>query len=421
MDWESFFFKRDNYESRRDLAYNNETFNLDKAAELFQRAGRPAERIPKIHVAGTNGKGSTCLYLEQIALTAGQTTGVFISPHVEHPGERFRINGHSASELQLAQAASFLKTCIPDKDRPTTFELLFLAALFLFERAGSSLVIVETGVGGRLDTTNIITPILSVITPIALDHMALLGKDLSSIASEKAGIIKPAIPLVQALQPPEADRILEERCRALESPRLIAHPHTVEEQGLAGTRLVRQCGDVFWTCMCGREQGENLELALVAAEQAGLVFEPARVEKRLETARLPARIEVFGEEPLLIVDGGHNPQALTRLGRLLRDVRRKRSIHVLCGMMSDKDCSANMKIIADWAERITTLRLPGPRSASAHELAALVPDGRATPVEGEIHELIHTFCTNLAPDTIGVLCGSFVLAGIGRSMLKGRS
>lgn len=415
MDWESFFFGRDNYESRRDLAYTSETFNLDKAAELFARAGNPAERIPKIHVAGTNGKGSTCLYLEQIALASGRRTGLFLSPHVEHPGERIRINGINADEAQLEQAATFLKNCIPDSTRPTTFELLFLAALFLFEEAGCDLVILETGVGGRLDTTNIIRPVVSVIAPIDLDHMALLGPDLASIAAEKAGIIKPGVPLVQAVQQPEADRILEATCARLAVPRLVARPQMVDEQGLAGTRLVRHNGDTFWTCMCGREQGDNLELALVAAQTAGLVFDHDMLAERLATARLPARIEVFGEQPPLVVDGAHNPQALARLGRLLASVRKGRTISVLCGMMADKDCTANMNIIAGWADRIVTLTLPGPRAATATALASLVPNGRATPAEDEPLNVIRTFRASLDPATIGVLCGSFVLAGMGRS------
>jgi len=417
MDWASFFFERDNYESRRDLAYTSETFNLDKAAELFGRAGNPAEGIPKIHVAGTNGKGSTCLYLEQIALASGRRTGLFLSPHVEHPGERIRTNGSNAGDAALGRAATFLKSHIPDSTRPTTFELLFLAALFLFEEAGCDLVILETGVGGRLDTTNIITPVVSVITPIDLDHMALLGPDLATIAAEKAGIIKPGVPLVQAVQPPEADRILDATCARLAVPRRVARPLRVDELGLAGTRLVRPDGTSFFTCMCGREQGDNLELALVAAQTAGLVVDQPGLAERLATARLPARIEVFGEQPPIVVDGGHNPQALARLGRVLESVRKGRSISVLCGMMADKDCAANMACIAGWADRIVTVDLPGARAATATQLASLVPDGRATSAEGETLDVIRAFCASLGPNTIGVLCGSFVLAGIGRRVV----
>ena len=382
-DWYTFFFARDNFESRRDIAYT-ENFNLEKARELYALAEEPSKNARFLHVAGTNGKGSTCFYLEQGLLAACTNearngsparAGLFMSPHVENAAERIRVQGQPVSGEEMRWAAEQLAERIPENARATAFEMLFLAALLLFEKHACSWVVLETGVGGRLDTTNIMTPEISVITPIALDHTALLGPDLPSIAREKAGIIKAGVPVVSARQTPEARDVLRARALDLGSPYYENAGYSIQELGFRGALLTRADGSKWQTKMPGAEQAANLDLALTALAILGIAPDPDAFKERLSREFLPARLEYCaGPQPFLI-DGAHNPQALERLAAFIARRRAEgivRECIVITAMMADKDIAGNMHILEDFAETLILTPLAYERAAGAEELLRYV-------------------------------------------------
>lgn len=415
-DWQSFFFDRNNFESRRDVVYSRENFNLEYARELVGRAGDPLDTRNVIHVAGTNGKGSTCFFIEQALLAAGERCGAFMSPHVSAVGERIRIMGQAADESSLAHAAALLEPLLRPDDKPTTFELLFLAALVLFREADLDWIVLETGVGGRLDTTNLCRPRLAVLTPIDIDHAALLGPTLADIAREKAGIIKPATPCLTARQEPVVRDILVSAARAVGAPLDTVDAIDAEELGFAGTRLRQSDGTKLVTRMPGREQAANLALALAAVERLGLKPDMARLGAALLDRTLPARIEVFPGSPTVIVDGAHNPQALRRLAGFLGRTAPKARVTAIVAMMADKDCAANMEIIGRFGAQCLVTALPSARAADPADLIRLAglspedicPDPRAALARAR---------TTTPADGIIVVCGSFVLAGCLRAEL----
>jgi dihydrofolate synthase/folylpolyglutamate synthase len=442
-DWYSFFFARENFESRRDLVYTNENFNLKKARELYALAGKPAARARFVHAAGTNGKGSVCFYIEQGLLSGylqgkAARVGLFMSPHVVSACERIRIQGCPVSEDEMRWAAACLAERIPDETRATSFEMLFLAALLLFEKHACDWIILETGIGGRLDTTNIITPEVSVVTPVALDHTALLGTTLPAIAREKAGIIKAGVPVASARQEACVREVILARCRELGAPYHESAAEGARELGFEGTLLIRADGSTWQTKMPGAEQAANLDLALTAldilrqkpasktrppaspqdighaesrlaecADQAVLASCPAAqahagsaapteinigseiiensaadaaalFKTRLLQNALPARLEYIPQTPPLLLDGAHNPQALRHLAAFIARRRAeglvKRCV-VITAMMADKDIAQNMRILAGIADTLILTALPLPRAASIDELEKHIPEG----------------------------------------------
>jgi len=306
-DWYTFFFARENFESRRDLAYTSENFKLEKARSLYRLAREPAKDARFLHAAGTNGKGSTCFFLEQ-GLLAGSLcaqsaapqpalgVGLFMSPHLESACERIRIQGHAVGEDDMRWAAARLALLIPSDAGGTCFEMLFLAALLIFEKHACSWIILETGIGGRLDATNIITPELCIITPIALDHTALLGTGLAAIAREKAGIIKAGVPTVSARQEPSAGEVIRARCLEVNAPYHESAGYSAHEFGFAGTLLTRADGTEWQTKMLGSEQAANLDLALTAL--ALLAPDSAEPQGGEQSARTDTRIAAANQPDL---------------------------------------------------------------------------------------------------------------------------
>lgn len=314
------------------VAYINEprwrhsSLGLERVSLLLERLGDPQRDFRVVHVAGTNGKGSTCAFVDAILRAAGLTVGLFTSPYIERFEERIRVNGADIAPDALLAATMLVRDAAAEVERvtgehPTEFELMFAVACVHFARARCDIAVIEVGLGGRLDATNVVVPELAVITRIGLDHTDILGDTLASIAQEKAGIIKEAVPVVSYPQDRDAMRAIEERCARLGCPLEIADFAELAVGGIdaqAGLRRFSYRGHAYATRLLALYQPENAAVAIDAAHALGV--SPEAVSEGIASATWPGRFEVLGHRPLVIVDGSHNPQGAEALASSLRDL-----------------------------------------------------------------------------------------------------
>ena len=311
---------------------------LERIRAVLDALGRPQDRLHFVHVAGTNGKGSVCAMLESGLRAAGRRTGLFTSPHLAEPTERIRIDGEPVSAELFAGAFDRVHACVESLlargviDLHTTyFETVTAMALTVFAEERVDIVVLEVGLGGRLDATNIVIPDLAVITPIDFDHEAYLGKSLDSIAREKAGILKPGVPAVFARQRPEAARVLEAR---LIDARWSEHwPVRQLEVDARGSGF--QLENLRIRCpLAGEHQAENAVTAVLALLRLGVP--DAAIESGIAAARWPGRLECVSENPEIILDGAHNPAGARALAAYIQRFYAKARIRLIFGAMRDK-------------------------------------------------------------------------------------
>ncbi|MDE8702231.1 bifunctional folylpolyglutamate synthase/dihydrofolate synthase [Adlercreutzia equolifaciens] len=370
---------------------------LDRMVALLEELGRPQDDLRFVHVAGTNGKGSTCAYLASILQAAGYRVGLFTSPFIECFEERIRVNGANITTEELSRAVAAVRPCAEavekrTGDHPTEFELMAAVAFEHFRSSGCDVVVLEVGLGGRLDATNVIeTPEVSVIARIGLDHTDLLGDTLAAVAGEKAGIIKPGVPVVSWPQDEEAmavvERVCAERGCALTTPDFASlHVEPLEwgKRGDAAEFSELRCfsyqGEEFVTRLLGSYQPANAALALetvrVLVERGWDI--PAEAQfAGVAAAQWPGRFEVVASDPLTIIDGGHNPQGAQALAASLADALGEEgfgSVTFVMGVLADKDYGAMAAAIAPWARRVVTYTPDSPRALPGGELAAYLQE-----------------------------------------------
>lgn len=308
--------------------------DLSRFRRLCERLGNPQERLRFLHVAGTNGKGSVCAYLGESLRAAGLRTGCFTSPFIRNLRERIRFDGEMIGESDFAACMARVKEAADSPDF-SQFELLTAAAFLFYDRVRADAVVLETGIGGLYDCTALVTPIVSVVTKIDLDHCAILGNTVSEIAVHKAGIIKPDVPAVSAPnQHADALEVLKNRAREYGAPFAEADGSqiTILENTLCGTRFSYR-GKLFSTKMGGAHQPENAAAAIEALRL--LKIPETAIEYGLKAAALPARMQVYSEAPLTIVDGGHNESGAAAAAALLK-AEDLRPVMVL-GMLTTKE------------------------------------------------------------------------------------
>lgn len=359
-------------------SWSQASAGLGRIRELMERLSDPQKRLRIVHVAGTNGKGSTCAMLAEILRRAGYKTGLSISPHLETVRERFCINGEMISEAVFAEAVSVLLDAARGMaDPPTRFELYTALALCWFAREKCDIVVLETGMGGKLDSTNVIDPPLAcVITSIGFDHTQYLGDTLPAIAREKAGIIKPGSVLVCAPGPEEVLDVFREACREKQVPLSAAEPVSAVpgEASLSGQSFLWN-GSVYRLRLLGDHQLENASLVLETVRvlrEVGLDIPEDAVREGLETIVWPARFEVLSDDPVFILDGAHNPQGAAAAASALAKWLPGKKIHFLTGMLRDKACAEFIRTLVPIAASFTCIPAPGPRGLSAEELNAII-------------------------------------------------
>lgn len=372
---------------------------LSRMVDLLERLGRPQDELRFVHVAGTNGKGSVCAYLASMLQSAGYKVGLFTSPFILCFEERIRVNGENIRAEELARAVEAVRPAAEaveadTGDHPTEFELMAAVAFEHFRAVGCDIVVLEVGLGGRLDATNVIDASeVSVICRIGLDHTDLLGDTVAAIAGEKAGIVKAGAPVVSWPQESEAMAVIEavaaERGCELSVPDFA----DLNVEVLAGAALRRFSyrGRPYDTRLLGSYQPYNAALALTAADvlrRRGWDIPEDAAFAGIAAARWPGRFEVVGTSPLAIVDGGHNPQGAEALAASLADLlgeEGRGSVDFALGVLADKDYRAMVRAVAPWARSFSVYAPRSPRALAAEELAAcvreiMVEEGRADAV-----------------------------------------
>ncbi len=369
-----------NYEEALDYIHSiSWTFckpGLERIGILCDRLGNPQNDLKFIHVAGTNGKGSTCSMLSSVLRAAGYRVGLYTSPYIRFFNERMCVDGEPISDGELAEITAYVKPFADAMtDKPTEFELITAIAFEYFKRHSCDVVVLEAGMGGRLDSTNIIrNPILSIITGIALDHVAFLGDTVEKIAAEKAGIIKDGAPILYGGDDAAAGSVIEGRARELGSSY-----HTVPYEDLTVVRADLG-GTVFdlgkyrglEIALLGAYQPRNASLVVTAVELLngrGMVISDAALRKGLAAARWQARFEIISRDPLTIFDGAHNPQGIRGAVESIKRYFGDEKVYLLTGVLRDKDYTAIAKDLSAVASRAFTLTPDSPRALSAEEYA----------------------------------------------------
>ena len=310
-----------------DAQFTGIKLGLDNTHRLLGAIGNPHQRLRFLHVAGTNGKGSVCAMLDSCLREAAHRTGLYTSPHLVDFRERIRVDGVKISEQEAADGLSRLREDAETWDhKPTFFELSTVLAFDHFERAGCDVVVLETGMGGRLDSTNVVTPLVSVITPIAMDHMAWLGDSLVKIAAEKAGIIKPGAPVISSPQQASAAEVL--KAKALEAASAI--------------RFIDAPTDIP-VALPGPHQLWNAAVAIAAIEASGLDGPPEAIVRGLASVKWPARFQRVGE--MIIVDGAHNEHSAEALRSTWNEVFGTQKAVIVFGSLRDKEYAAMLHIL----------------------------------------------------------------------------
>jgi dihydrofolate synthase / folylpolyglutamate synthase len=356
---------------------------LDVIRRLDDVLGQPSQACPVIHVAGTNGKGSVCAMLESVLRRAGYRTGLYTSPHLYRFNERIQLNGQPIDDQQVADALRRVEQAerAADTERPATFfELTTVMAFSVFAQEGVDWVILETGMGGRWDATNIVQPVISVVTPIAMDHMEYLGHDLGQIAGEKAGIIKQGRPVVYGDLVPVAEQVVLDEARSRKAQAFAADACVqarVMRHDWRGHRLKLETGErslaPFTLPLCGRHQVGNCVLAVAALEvlsaQCGVALEDEAIVRGLADMRWPGRFDVLSTEPLTILDVAHNPSGAAVLAGTITELAEGRPTAFVLGYMRDKDIAGCLQMLRRCSRRAWAVPLPGSRAAAADEVA----------------------------------------------------
>ena len=392
---------------------------LDVISALLEALDHPHRKLAVIHVAGTNGKGSVCTMMEAVLRASGFRTGLYTSPHLLRFSERFRINGCPIPEERLEQYIDQLEQTADEVAastglRPATFfEISTAIAFRYFADEGVDIAIVETGMGGRWDATNVVIPILSVITRIDIDHTDYLGDTIQQIAAEKAGIIKSGRPVVTAPQSEAVMAVLQQQGEPLFcSSDAVSVCKVAAPQKLKIETASRTLPPVNLPLL-GECQRENCAVAVAALEiLADIIdFEPA-FREGLESSAWPARFQAVCREPLMIIDGAHNPAAARALAATLKENHAGRKIGFILGFLQDKDAIEFMRPLKPLVARAWTLSIKAPRGTTAEQAAMQV---RAAGIEAEAYDAAECWAAAKAwasadPDRMVVAAGSLYLS-----------
>lgn len=391
---------------------------LTRLTALLEKLGRPQDALKFIHIAGTNGKGSCAAMLSSVMKCCGYRTGLFTSPYLARFNERMQVNGKPIGDEALAEVVALVKpTADAMEDHPTEFEMMTAAAFLWFQQEKCDIVVLETGLGGRLDATNVIAaPEAAVIMNIGLDHTQILGDTVEKIAAEKAGIIKPGCDCVLYRQQESVMDVVRERCAALGASLRIADFDQIRSEfdSLYGQSFAYK-GELYALPLLGKHQLKNAATALEVVEvlrSKGWRLEQSDVEHGIYAVSWPGRFELIHDEPLFVVDGGHNPQcAGTVVDNLMNYFSGNHRV-MLVGMLADKDVDGTLAILDRAADEYVCTTPESERALPAEELARkLEKYGKRITVCPAIPDAVGAAC-DAAGDT-GMVCAVGSLYSVG--------
>jgi dihydrofolate synthase/folylpolyglutamate synthase len=397
---------------------------LDRMRQALALFNHPENQFPSLHIAGTNGKGSTAALLHNILQQAGYRTALYTSPHLESFTERIRIGQEEIAQAEVVSLADEIWQRTAEANVPLTFfEFITVMAFIYFARNRVDVAVIEVGLGGRLDATNVVSPLVSVITTIAKDHEAYLGPDELSIAREKGGIIKPRIPVICGKVSEPVTEVLQEVARLRESPAYFlgtSFSFLLKNERLFDYIGIKQNLSGLALALRGRHQLANASLALAALELVNEHFPVPQAALRygLETVRWPGRLEVISERPLVILDGAHNPEGVRALADALIELRQGRKIKLLFATMADKEWQLMVEMLAKLADEMIFTRVSMERSADPELLAKNIPVPIPSRVIQDSQTALAALLDRAQPDDILVVAGSLYLLGEVRPRLS---
>jgi dihydrofolate synthase/folylpolyglutamate synthase len=418
----------------RERAPRRARLSLAPIRALLDRIGAPERGLSVLHVAGSKGKGSTSLFAEAVLRAAGARVGTFTSPHLERWTERFRIDGEEVAPERLAAAVEELRPHVDALREsggdtvPSFFDATTAAALLIFRDLRVDHAVLEVGLGGRLDSTNAVSPAVCAITSIELEHTDLLGDTLAAVAAEKAGILKPGVPAVCGDLPPEALAVVEQRAAELGCPlaRLGSEIEAEAEIAAPDATLLRyREGELQFEARLavpGAHQAANAAIAVAAVTRALAPVAPDRLAAAaragLAAARLPARIEILSRAPWIVVDAAHTGASARALADVLQRIGRR--VDFVLSVSAGKDTAAILSALLPFARSLTLTRAEPVRSLDPAEIAAVaraVSPGVELRVVPNPHLALRAAREALAPDALLCAAGSIYLAGIARRVL----
>ncbi len=380
---------------------------LQNTFRLAELAGNPERALRFIHVAGTNGKGSTCAMLDSIYRATGLRVGLFTSPHLVAFGERIQINRKPIPKSEVPNLVTWIQPLLKDfspEEHPTFFEVVTVMALRYFVEQNCELVVWETGLGGRLDATNIVTPIAGIITNIQYDHQKWLGETLASIATEKAGIIKPGVPVITGTEAPEALQVIEEAARERGAPLTIVRPEELHRPPLEAIEV----------SLLGQHQRMNAAVAVTAVQALAPQLPVAAdvVRAALKRVHWPGRLQLVtrpsGQRVLL--DGAHNVGGAGTLAVALREYFPEERPALVLGILRDKDWPAMCALLAPMARRILLVPVHSERTAEPHGLAEICRLANPNAPVAEFDSL-HSALADAGSEPFVTIAGSLYLIG----------
>lgn len=404
-----------------------ENFDLSRMTALLERLNRPHEAYPSLHIAGTKGKGSTAAFCSSALTAAGRRTGLYTSPHLQDFSERIQVDGKAIAQEEVVDLLERLQPHIEAVPRISTFEIMTALAFQYFADRHVDAAVLEVGLGGRLDATNVVTPLVSVITSISMDHVPILGTTIAEIAGEKAGIIKPGVPVVVSPQRSEAAEKIRAVAAARGAPVISVGEdiefrrgaHTLESQEV----LIREPG-ADWTSLeiplIGLHQVENAATAWAALRTAaskGLEIAGDAVARGFAGVKWPGRFEFLSKTPSIILDAAHNEDSARHLSETLQTYFPGRRLTVIFGASGDKAVDAFLQIIRPLTHRLIATRSEHPRAmAPADLIERAAAMGFNVVGTQNIEEALHVGLADLIPEDVLLITGSVFVVGAAREV-----
>lgn len=404
---------------------------LKRIERLCELLGNPEKDLKIIHVAGTNGKGSTTTFISSILMCQGYNVGIYTSPYIERFTERIKVNNDEISENDIARLVTEMKPAI-DKieeegmEHPTEFEIITACAFKYFKDKNVDYVVLEVGLGGRFDATNVVSPLLSVITTISYDHINILGDTLSKIAFEKAGIIKEGRPVVIYPQEKDAWEVL---VKVAEEKNAEVYPVQDIKYNIMSNTVDGIVFNVHGSAnyeglkinLLGEHQVMNALTALRAIEllrRENIKISEKAIRGGLDAARWPGRFEILKRMPFVVLDGGHNIQGIRSLVRAVEEYFKGKKVKVVCGMLKDKKYDEMISELSKVADSFITVEPNSPRALTSLELKKAIEEhSKAATAAGSIRESVEIALNSSAEDEVIVFCGSLYMIGEARTIL----
>ncbi len=433
------------YSLTRQLRYSAEKFNLDRMRRLMKILGDPQLSYPVIHIAGTKGKGSTAAMIASILREAGFNVGLYTSPHLQDYTERIRINGQPISHAELVNQIDAIRPYLNQVEEITTFEITTAIGFQVFAKQKVDFGVIEVGLGGRLDATNVVDPLVSVITSLSFDHMNVLGDSITQIAAEKGGIVKPGKPVVLARQWKEAREVIENICQERNAPLIeidrdyffSEHSHSLagqtfilwskDEQDLIN-EFISSGGRNDWNPehytipLLGFHQIENAATAYAAIEivrSNGFDITKKDISNGFRKVSWPARFEIVNEKPLVIVDSAHNQDSALKLRLAMDDYLNGKPIILLFGASEDKDIRGMFANLLPRVRMVIATRSEHPRAMDPDILVELAQQyGKKSIKTLSVEDGLKEAIQQAGKDAVIVVAGSIFIAAAVREIIS---